>query len=135
MDTATAGVDVSVLASATILPSVSKIFDFEKTEYRADFLHADSLAQTAPLVSPIWKMARNYGPWSEWTSGSDFGSFSVAEKNTSLNLVSVCFPAVDGKLAVPPYLFDIFYRRAVSRAINDNGTAWTSFKKGVRVEL
>lgn len=58
-----------------------------------------------------------------------FGSFSVAEKSSLSDRLSVIPPAVDGKHAVPPYLAGRFFRRAKSTTVEDFETDWARFAK------
>lgn len=62
---------------------------------------------------------------------SDFDSFPVAERKPSLERLSAPAPAVDGRLVVPLYLIDGFYRRAVWRFVSDVGIDSVSFAKEV----
>lgn len=66
---------------------------------------------------------------------NDFGSLPVAEKNPPSERQSVLPPVVNGKLAVPLYLFDGLHRRATSRTVDDFGIDWAAFAKEGRVQL
>lgn len=71
----------------------------------------------------------------EGTWVNDLGSCTVAEKNLLSNFLSVSTLAVDGRLAVPLYLFEGFHRPATSGTIDDSKIDWTSFSKKARLQL
>lgn len=52
---------------------------------------------------------------------NDLGSFSVAQKNSPKDRLSVSPPTVHGKLAVLVHLPDTFRRRALIRTVDDSG--------------
>lgn len=133
MDIATDVVKVPVSPTSTILPPVFKISDFEKCEYSTDVLNADRRAQTGPHtdLEHVEKLRRKVHE-SRWMS--EFGSFSVAEKNALLVCFIVPPSIVDGKLAVRLYLVDECHRSAVSTALDDSGIDWASFAKVALVQ-
>lgn len=71
----------------------------------------------------------------EGRCASALGSFSAAEKDSSLARLSVTPPSLDGKAAVLLYLFDGFYRRAMSKTVDDSEIDRAGLAKKARVNL
>lgn len=120
VDTAT-DILKALVSTTTIPPGVFKIFDFEKTEYRAGALNADYSAQ-AVRVADLGHVEKVRTMVCEGRCVNDFGSLSVAEKNPLLDPLSIPPSAADGKLSVPLYLLDGSHCRALSKIVDEFGT-------------
>lgn len=84
---------------------VFTVFNFVRTEYRADVLNIDQPTQTAGLSNP----AHVEPPCAVVYEGrwvSEFSAFSVADKSPPVERRIYLPPPVDAKLAVPLYLTD-----------------------------
>lgn len=109
----------ALISTVTIPPPVFKISDFEKIEYRANFLNADHPAQASCFTDPghVEKLSIVFRESKWW---SKFGSFSVARKSSLSDRLSVLFSAFGGRLILPLYPCDGFHRRATSRTVGDS---------------
>lgn len=76
----TSDVVAAAVSTTTISPLVLKIIEFETSEYREDNLNAELLAQAVSCSNPHYA-EKLRSKVQKGRSVSEFGSYSVAEKN------------------------------------------------------